>query len=149
MASMIRISEASLEEKTKFVASRMNIFDNTDVTVDLDVCRACIPFSLHWLYRWCADLVKFGRHVLLFWEPVDRFIIHQDLQTFLVDANGSSDLCRLNLELHCDGADELFQGSLHEVYGTEVVVFRLSTCDSWLHKEARDCINRQHEQVNE
>lgn len=126
-----------LEEKTELVSGRVHVLDDTNVTIDLNVCWAGIPLSLHGLYWRGANLMEFCRHVLLFRDAVYRVIVHEDLQSLLVDADGACHFRRFNLDLHGDGAHKLLYGALHEINGAEVIIIRLSTCDSWLHEETR------------
>jgi hypothetical protein len=102
-----------LEEKTELIARRVDVLDYADVAVDLNIGWASIPFSLHVLGRRCANFVEFGSHILLLGRGIDGVIVHEDSQAFLVDADGSSDLGRFNVDLHRNAGNEGLYSALH------------------------------------
>jgi hypothetical protein len=55
-----------LVEKSKLIASRVDILDDCDVAIHLNIGRARVPFSLHRLLL-RGYLMKLSCHVLLFW----------------------------------------------------------------------------------
>ena len=65
-----------LEEKSELVACRVDVLHNADVTIDLYIRRASIPFTLH---RRCLDFVELGSQILLFGHLLNRIVVHNDL----------------------------------------------------------------------
>lgn len=82
--------------------------------------------------------MEFGRHVLLLGYFLHRFVVHEDLKSFLVYAQRSGDHCGLNIDLHGNTTDKGFDRSVHDVHSAEVIILGLFTSDSGLHEEACD-----------
>jgi hypothetical protein len=127
-----------LEEKTKLVTRGVDVRGNINVAIHLDVCRTGIPFALHGVNWWCTDLVKFSRHVLLLWDSVHCIVVHENLQSFLIDADSTSNFGGFDIHLHCDASNKLFDGAVHEVHSAEVVIVGLSTSESGLYVKTCD-----------
>ena len=72
----------------------------------------------------CVDCCKFGLHVFTFGQFANRVVVHEDLNSLLVDANSSNDFLGLDAEF-CGGcADKLGEVSLGKVDCPVVVVLR-------------------------
>lgn len=123
-------------KESELVASRVHVFDHMDVAVNLNVRWACVPFSFHGLGR-RYHLLKFGSHVLLLRDSMHASVIEKNLQALLIDSDGASDLCGFDVDLARDIGDEFFEGAVHEINGSEVIVVGLFTRDAWLHEETR------------
>lgn len=123
-----------LEQESKLITSRVDIFDHPDIPVGLDVRWRGVPLALNGLW-WC-DFVKFGSHILLLGDPLDGLVVHENLQSFLIDTDGAGHFSGFNIDLHRNTADEGFDCALHEVYRSEVIILRLFARDSWLHEKA-------------
>jgi len=116
----------------------MNIFRDADVAINLNVGRTRVPFAFHGMHRRRTNLVELGSHILLLGYSVDGIVVHQNLQTLLVNADSPCNLRWLDLDLHCDACHKLLYSTLHQVDCAEVVVVGLPTSEARLNEEAGD-----------
>src|SRR2546423_12830357 len=66
---------------------------------------------------------KFNNHVLSFRKLSYNVFVNYDLQPSRVDVSDPSDSCRIDLKFLRDCIDQIFDGTLHEIY-CSVVIFR-------------------------
>lgn len=110
--------------------------DNVDIAVNLNVGWSCVPLSLHW-FLW-SHFGEVGDHVLAFGYFDDTLVVHDDVESRLVDTYRSKNFSWLDVTLCCNAIDEVLQSSLHQVDCAVIVVVRLPVGNSRLNVEAGD-----------
>jgi hypothetical protein len=123
------------EDQTQFVALASCSLYYIHVTVDLNICRARIPLSLHGSVR--SNILKFSDHVLTFGQFPDSLIVHEDLESLAVDSKGTKDFRGLDVDLPSDFVDQVSDRSLHKIDGSIVIVLGNNSGNPGLYVDTR------------